>query len=150
MKPMEKSPATFWKYYLIAALTMTVVDFTTTFFPDYRRWFGYMPAIFVFYLGLPLVFSFFAVRLRFDGWRLLAVAVAAGIILELTLFHNMMLLTFPIMLIAVPALVAIYGLIMFLPKWLSEGTLGENRGKAAVLVAGWLIVAVITFLSNYH
>lgn len=128
---------------------MIVVDFTTTFFPDYRKWFGYMPAIFVFYLGLPLVFAIFAIRLQFDGWKLLGVAVVAGVVLELALFHNMMLITFPIMAIAIPALVAVYGVIAFLPKWIAAGTLKENKGKAAVLVIVWLIIAAITFMNNY-
>jgi len=118
--------------------------------PDYRKWFGYMPAIFVFYLGLPLVFAIFAIRLRFDGWKLLVVAIVAGVVLELTLFHNMMLITFPIMVIAIPALVAIYGVIAFLPKWIAEGKLMENRGKAWVLVIAWLIIIAITFMNNYR
>jgi hypothetical protein len=62
----------------------------------------------------------------------------------------MMLITFPIMLIAIPALAAIYSLIVFLPKWIAAGTLKEHKGKAAVLIAAWLIVAVITFMSNYR
>jgi hypothetical protein len=146
---MDKPAGTFWKYYTVAVTLMIIVDFTTTFFPDYSKWFGYFPAIFVFYLGLPLVFALFAVRLRLDGWRLLAVAVAAGLVLELTLFHNMMLISFPIMFIALPALVAIYGLITFLPKWIVEGTLMKNKGKTAVLLIAWLIIAAITFAGNY-
>jgi hypothetical protein len=139
----------FWRYLAIAIAVMVVVDFTTTFFPDFSKWFSYMPAIFVFYLGLPLVFAFFAIRLRFGGWRLFGVAVIAGVVLELTLFHNMMLISFPIMLIALPALVALYSLIAFLPKWIAEGRLWENKGKAAVLAVAWLIIATITFLRNY-
>ncbi len=147
---MDKSNRLFWKYFVAAIVIMIIVDFTTTFFPDYSRWSGYMPAIFVFYLGIPLIFAVFAIRLKFDGRRLLGVAVASGVVLELTLFHNMMLITFPIMFIAIPALVAIYGLIAFLPKWIAEGTLKQNRGKAVVLIIAWLIVAVITFMNNYH
>jgi hypothetical protein len=146
---MEKSKDLSWKYFVAAVIVMIVVDFTTTFFPDYRKWFGYMPAIFIFYLGLPLVFTIFAIRLRFDGWKLLGVAVMAGVVLELALFHNMMLITFPIMVIAIPALVAIYGVIAFLPKWTVEGTLKENKYKSAALITVWLIIAAITFASNY-
>jgi hypothetical protein len=146
---MEKSQTTFWRYFLLAVPIMIVVDFTTTFFPDYSKWFGYFPAIFVFYLGIPLVFAFIIARLRFDGRKLFGTAVIAGVVLELTLFHNMMLIVFPIMVIAIPALVAIYSLIVFLPKWIAEGRLKENKGKAAVLVVAWLIIAAITFLGNY-
>ncbi|OPY27557.1 MAG: hypothetical protein A4E28_01975 [Methanocella sp. PtaU1.Bin125] len=64
---------------------MIIVDFTTTFFPDYSRWFGYMPAIFVFYLGIPLAFALFAVRLQFGGRGLLGVTVLSGVVLELLL-----------------------------------------------------------------
>ncbi len=145
---MEKSKAAFWQYFFIAVAVMVIVDFTTTFFPDYARWFGYMPAIFVFYLGLPLVFAIFAIRMKFDDWKLLGVAVASGLVLELTLFHNMMLITFPVMVIAIPALVAIYSVIAFLPKWIVEEKLKENRGKAAVLIIAWLTVAGITFMNN--
>jgi hypothetical protein len=78
------------------------------------------------------------------------VAVVAVLALELTLFHNMMLIMFPIMMNAIPALAAIYGLIAFLPKWIVEGKLKGNRGKAAVLIIAWRIVSGITFLNNYH
>jgi hypothetical protein len=145
---MDRLNDVFWKYFAIAIVVMVIVDFTSTFFPDFSKWFSYMPAIFVFYLGLPLLFAFFAVRLKFGGWRLLVVAVAAGVVLELVLFHNMMLISFPIMLIALPALVALYSLIAFLPKWIVEGRLRENKGKVAILIIAWLIIAAITFVSN--
>ena len=56
----------------------------------------------------------------------------AAFVVEVVLSHNALLYTFPIMLVMIPIAVCIYGFITFVPKWIVENRVIENK-KTTIL-----------------
>jgi len=134
------------QYYLVSVPLLVIVDFTTTVFPDFAAWFSRMPAIWVFYLGFPVINALLVCRWKLDGKRLLAASILIGAFLEIVLFGNMLLFMYPIILI--PIMVALYSLLAFTPKWALEGKLRENWKWLAVVWAAWAFTLVATTAAN--
>ncbi len=139
------------RYFLIAVLAWGIVDFTTT--PAIAHpgaYYGkYMPALLVFYIGYPLVFS--ALRYRFGlGARGLFLAMIAGIVLvEIVFTHNLLLLTFPICLLAIPISLGHYGMVTFMPLWIAERTAGQNKKWVVATVTLWGIGVLLNILTQF-
>lgn len=131
------------KYFLISALFFFIVDYTTAFSPDFQRWTLYMPEIFLFYFGYPLVFAFLIYKLKWGEKEVFCATAVTSLFLEIIVFNNALLSTFPIMMAMIPMAVSIYSLITLVPKWIVERSLGGNRWKAALLVAVWAAVTVL-------
>jgi len=136
------------KYLLFGILFWVVVDFTTAFSPDFQRWFSYMPTIWLFYIGFPLVFTLLIYKFKLKDKSLFIVAIIGGILAELVLFHNALLYTFPIMLLAIPFLISIYSLISIVPKWIVEKEVKKNKKKTIIMVVIWLIISILTLMGN--
>src|SRR5512141_2607999 len=133
-------PRDWLRYFLLAVLAWVIVDFTTTAavgnpLAYYSK---YMPALLIFYLGYPIVFSalIYKFRLRTTG---LFLAMIVGMVVVIVFTHNMLLLTPPICLLAIPIGLAHYGMVTFMPLWIAERMIGENTKWAAATVAVWAI-----------
>ena len=80
------------------------------------EWVSFMPLIFVFYLGYPLLFSFLIYKLEWNNLKLFAATLAVGFTLELMFFQNYAMVQLPTATYYIPALVLIYSFLTFAPK----------------------------------
>jgi len=138
----------FRKYLLAGVVTWVVVDYTTAFNPDVQRWLEHMPLIWAFYVGYPLIFAHLIYN---RGWgdRSMFLAMIAGcFFVEIVCSNNSLLYTYPIMLVMVPVALAIYGVVTFIPKWVVDGELKARWRTAALLLAVYIVVAVLNYFDK--
>lgn len=138
----------FWRYFLLGSAFWFVVDFTTAFSPDVGRWVSYMPAVWAFYFGAPLLFAYLIYRRHWDDTRIFAPVLFVLFVVEIVFTGNALLFTFPLMLVMVPIAIGIYGFITYVPRWMVDGRLRENGGKAALMSAIWIGVAALSFATR--
>jgi len=138
----------FRRYLLAGVVTWVVVDFTTAFNPDVQRWLDHMPLIWVFYVGYPLVFAHLIYNRRWSDRSIFLAMIAGGFFVEIVCSNNSLLYTYPIMLAMIPVALAIYGVVMFIPKWLVEGELKARWRTTAFLLAVYFIVAVLNYFNK--
>jgi len=139
------------RYFALALLAWVIVDFTTTaaIRNPLAYYSKYMPALLLFYIGYPLVFSVLIYGLRL-GQRALFLAMIAGIVVvEIVFTHNRLLLTLPICLLAIPISLGHYGMVSFMPLWIAEGTIGENRAWATATLGVWAVGVILNVLTQF-
>ncbi len=139
------------RYFFLAVLAWVLVDFSTT--PAIAHpvsyYSTYMPALLLFYIGYPLIFSALIYRLRL-GPRGVFVAMVVGIVVvEIVFTHNALLYTLPICLIAIPLALAHYAMVTYLPWWIAERTLRENRRWVTVTIVVWAIGVLLNALTQF-
>lgn len=130
----------FLKYLVIAIPLVTLVDYTTAFNPDFQKWVSFMPSVWVFYIGYAFVFSFFIYILKFDGLILFFLTLLAGAGFELLIFHNN-----PVLL---PLIAIIYLFITFVPKWIVERKVLDNKNKVIFMTIVWILISVLNYIST--
>jgi hypothetical protein len=140
----------FLKYFLFGIIFWIVVDFTTT--PAIRHpaqyYSTYMPALLIFYVGHPLVFSILIYSLNIrDRWIFLAM-LAAIFVVEVIFTHNKLLYTFPMMLIAIPAALGIYSFLTFVPKWIVNAEIKQKKWQTIGLAIVWILVSIATLIGK--
>jgi hypothetical protein len=140
----------FSKYVFTGTVAWVVVDFTTAFNPDVQRWIEHMPFIWVFYVGYPLLFAFLIYRRRWSDGRIASAMLVSAFMIEVVLSDNALLYTFPIMLVMNPIAAAIYGVVTFIPKWLVEGEIRKRKRMTFLLVAVWIVVSILNFVTNVN
>jgi len=74
--------------------------------------------------------------------------LVSAFIIEVVLTNNALLYTFPIMLIMNPIAVAIYSVVTFIAKWLVEGEIRRRTKMIFLLVAVWVVVSILNFVTN--
>ncbi|NIO37083.1 hypothetical protein GTO27_05205 [Candidatus Bathyarchaeota archaeon] len=125
-----------------------VVDWTTAFNPDFERWLSHMPEIWLFYVGYPLVFAFLIYKRRWSDGRVFLATLVGAFLVEVVFTGNELLYTFPIMLIGIPIAVSIYGSLTFVPKWIVENKIRQNKRKLILMIIVWILVSISTFAKN--
>ena len=140
----------FSKYLLTGTIAWVVVDFTTAFNPDVQRWIEHMPLIWAFYIGYPLLFAFLIYRRRWSDGRIASAMLVSAFVIEVVLSANALLYTFPIMLVMNPVAAAIYSVVTFIPKWLVEGEIRKRTKATFLLVAVWIVVSILNFVTNVN
>jgi len=138
----------FLKYFIIGVFFWVVVDYTTAFNPDFQEWVDHMPLIWSFYIGYPLLFSFLIYKKQWNTRKIFYSMIIVAFIIEVILSNNVLLYTFPIMLIMIPIAVSIYSFITFIPKWIVEKKIIENRKKLIILVIVWATVSILSFITR--
>jgi hypothetical protein len=138
------------KYFLLGILFWVVVDFTTT--GAIRNpslyYSTYMPALLIFYIGYPLVFSFLIYRFNFIGKKLFLATLIGAFIVEVIFTHNPLLITFPLMLIGIPAAVSIYSFITFVPKWIVDEDIKDNKWKLTIMTAVYILISLASLFGS--
>jgi hypothetical protein len=139
------------KYFLIAVLAWVVVDFTTTAaIGDPRGYYSkYMPALLIFYVGYPLVFSALIYKARLGNGGLFVAMILGIVLVEIVFTRNMLLLTLPVCLLAIPLSLAHYAMVTFMPRWLAERTVRENRRWATAASGTWALGVLLNILTQF-
>ncbi len=121
-----------FKYFFVAVLAWVLVDFTTTAAIGHPvvYYTKYMPALLLFYLGYPLLFSALRYKSRLGGKGLFLAMIAGIVVVEIVFSHNLLLLTLPICLLAIPISLAHYGMVTFVPLWIVERSLANLHSEA--------------------
>ena len=124
-----------------------MVDYTTVFNPDWQRWLTYMPEVWLFYCGYPLLFTLLIYKAGWRGWRLSLAVLLSGLLLEVIIFDNPLFDPFPFNLLMFPLTFAIYAFIIFVPLWIVEGHMRRHKGWIITLTLVWFLVALLTYFS---
>jgi hypothetical protein len=74
--------------------------------------------------------------------------IAGGFFVEIVCSNNSLLYTYPIMLVMIPVALAIYGVVTFVPKWVVDGELKAKWRTAALLLAVYIVVAVLNYFNK--
>ena len=138
----------FRRYLLAGVVTWVVVDYTTVFNPDVQRWLDHMPLIWGFYVGYPLAFAHLIYNRRWSDRSISLAMIAGGFFVEIVCSNNSLLYTYPIMLVMIPVALAIYGVVTFIPKWVVEGELKARWRTTALLLAVYIVVAVLNYFNK--
>jgi len=137
-------------YFLLGIVFWFIIDFTTTeAIRDPNLYYStYMPALLIFYIGYPLVFSLLIYKFKLNN-IILFIGVLIGIfIVEILFTHNALLFTFPIMLLAIPAAIAIYSLLTFVPKWIVDGEIKDNKWKLIIMIVIYILISLATVFGS--
>lgn len=131
-----KGPATF---FALSVALWFVVDFGTAggFRPSYFA--TYMPALLVFYLGYPAVFTYLVFGRQMGTRGLLAATIVAIFIVEVLFVHNPWLIVPPLLFVGIPLAISVYAPLTFFPLWIVRGEMGLHRR----LVRGLCVVEVV-------
>ena len=135
----------FFKYLLSGVSIWVLVDYTTAFNPNLARWIQHMPDIWLFYIGYPLLFAYLIYVRNWNDKRLFGSMLVLAFIIEVVLLY-----TFPLLLIMNPVAVAIYSLVTFMPKWLTENEITRNRKTVAILFVVWIVVSILNYVTNVN
>ncbi len=138
----------FRKYLLTGVVTWVIVDFTTAFNPDVQRWLEHMPLIWAFYVGYPLVFAHLIYNRRWSDRSIFLLMIVGGFFVEIVCSNNVLLYTYPIMFVMIPVALAIYGVVTFIPKWMVDGELKARWRTVALLLAVYVVVAVLNYFDT--
>ncbi len=139
------------KYFLLAVLAWVIVDFTTTAaIRDPLAYYSkYMPVLLLFYFGYPLVFSVLIYRFKPRNSRLFLAMLVGIAVVEILFTHNLLLLTLPMCLLAIPISLGHYGMVTFMPMWIAERTVRENRKWAAATLSVWAVGVLLNILTQF-
>lgn len=138
----SKSPA--MRYFLLSVLLWIVVDLGTAggFRPAYLLRYG--PALLVFYLGCPAMFTMLVFRFRLGGRALFAATVLEMLIVEVLFTGNPLLTSFPVLLVGLPLAVAVYLPLTFVPLWIVRREVRRRRRTVIVLAGIELLITALT------
>jgi hypothetical protein len=138
------------KYFIVGLIFWLVVDFTTTqaIRNPYSYYSTYMPTLLIFYIGYPLIFSFLIYKFNFIGKKLFFAILIGAFIVEVVFTRNPLLITFPLMLIGIPAAVSIYSFITYVPKWIIDGEIKNNKWKLIIMVTVYLLISLASSLGG--
>ncbi len=134
------------KYLLFSVLAWFIVDFTTTkaILNPNEYYSTFMPSLLIFYIGYPLIFTFLIYKLRFKTRYLLFSMLIGIIVIEILFSGNTLFFKFPLLLFIIPISLAYYSIVTFIPFWIAEKKLKDNR-KLSILI---LIIYILGSLFN--
>ena len=140
------------KYILLYIPIYFIVDFATGFSWDFQYWLSVNGPILglVVYSLSGLFFSWLIYKKNISEKKLFLIVLIYGAVLEIFIFHNSFLLTFPAMLGGFVMMAAVYSLIVFTPKWIVEKSLRENLKIFLLLFILWLAIAILAYFNNPH
>ncbi len=146
----KKGANNFWKYFLVAVIFWVVVDFTTTEgIKNPSHYYSiFMPALLLFYIGYPLLFAFLIYKRKWADKKIFYPMLAFTFILEIIIFHNPLMYTFPVMLVMIPVAVCIYSFVTYVPKWIVERKMAEHKKLIILLALVWFIVSLLNFIGR--
>lgn len=139
------------KYFVIAVLAWAMVDFTTTAAIGHPRAYysSFMPALLLFYIGYPLTFSALIYKFRLTSTALFLAMIVGIVVVEVVFTHNMLLLTWPVCLLAIPISLGHYAMVTFMPLWIAEGTMKENRKWVIATLGLWALGVLLNVLTQF-
>ncbi len=138
-------------YFIVAVLAWLFVDFTTTpaIAHPHAYYSKYMPALLLFYLGYPLIFALLIYKFRLHGRGLFFAMLLGIFVVEIVFTQNMLLVTLPVCLIAIPISLAHYSMVTFMPLWAVQKTFVANRKWIIVTLIGWSIGVLLNILTQF-
>ena len=147
-EPPRRPRRALWNYFLVGTAFWAIVDFTTAFNPDVGGWVHHMPTVWIYYLGAPLLFAYLIYVRGWSDRELFVPVLVVMFVVEVFFSGNVLLLTFPILLVMIPVAVAIYSFLTYVPRWVVDGRLGERRTAVLSLALVWVAVAVLSYATR--
>jgi hypothetical protein len=137
-----------WQYFLLGVLLWAFVDFGTAggFRISYIAKYGL--TLLLFYAGYPLVFSVLIFRLRWSERRLFLATLAAIFVVEVVFTRNLLLMTFPALILGIPLAIMIYSPLTFFPLWVVRKEISKHWILILSLTIVELIIMMLTTFGN--
>ena len=108
----------------------------------------YGPALLIFYLGYPLVFTFLIFRAHWGEKRLFLATLAAIFVIEVVFTRNPLVMTFPVCLVGIPLAILVYAPLTYFPLWYVQKEIGNHKTTVVFLVICELVVMGLTTFGN--
>ena len=136
------------KYFLYSVLAWFIVDFTTTnaIANASEYYSAYMPTLLIFYMGLPLIFSLLIYKFNFKSKGIFIATIISIILVEIIFTGNQILLAFQIMFLTIPLALAYYSMLTFVPWWIVEGKIKENKKWFLITLSIYIFGTLLNIL----
>ena len=140
------------KYFLLAFLAWIIVDFTTTaaIGNPSSYYSTYMPALLIFYLGYPLIFSLLIYKFKLKPKKLFISMIIGIILVEIIFSGNTLFFSFPLLLLIIPISLAYYSMVTFVPLWITEKKLKQNKKWFIVILIIYIIGSLLNLLTQLN
>ncbi len=131
-------------YFLLGVLLWVIVDWGTAggFRPAYFTKFG--PALLLFYIGYPALFTILIYVFRWGEKMLFAATLAAIFVVEVLFTGNPLLISFPQLLLGIPLAVMVYAPLTYFPLWIIHGQAGGHKWIMLFLAGVEITVMILT------
>lgn len=106
----------------------------------------YGRALWIFYIGFPLLFAYLIYRRQWRTRKLILATLAAIAIVEGLFTRNPLVLSFPLLLVGMPLAVCVYLPLTFFPLWIVNREMGNHKIAVGLLSA---VIIVISFLTTF-
>ncbi len=143
---MKESQA--FRYCFICFLLWVLVDLGTAGGFRLSYFAKYGPALLIFYLGYPLVFTFLIYRAHWGERRLFLATLAAIFVVEVVFTGNPLVMTFPACLVGIPLAILIYAPLTYFPLWYVRKEIGSHKTVVIFLVICEVAVMGLTTFGN--
>jgi hypothetical protein len=132
------------RYFLLSFMLWIVVDWGTA--GGFRMVYfqTYMPALLLFYIGYPLIFTWLVFGLKWTEKWLFAATLAAIFVVEVLFVHNLLVMNFPVCLATIPLAVAVYAPLTYFPLWIVRREVRKHLSLILFLSLVELAVIVLT------
>lgn len=147
-RPLKHKPLL---YVIFGFLLWTLVDWGTAGGFRFSYFARYGPALFLFYIGCPVVFAYLIYKRNWNGVKLLFATFIAILIIEGLFVRNPFVLSFPLLLFGVPLAFCVYAPLTFFPLWIVNEEMGRHKAMMILLSLIILIVMILTtFGKDYN
>jgi hypothetical protein len=143
---MNKRPALpgSWTYFLLGVLLWAIVDWGTAGGFRMAYFEKYLPALLLFYIGFPLIFSVLIFRFHWGGRLLFSATLVTIFLVEGVVTRNRLLIAFPALLWGIPLSILVYAPPVYFPLWAVRGEVRRHWRLMLVLSGVTLTIMILT------
>jgi hypothetical protein len=129
-KTTDLRPQNFGKYCLLSFAFWMIIEYITVWGIQNRvaEWISYMPFIFIYYLGIILLFGALLYKKNLPEKNIFIIMVVIMYPFEIILYSNSLLLSPVWFLPHSLQLISIWGFLVFTPAWVLDKNLKNHKG----------------------
>lgn len=109
----------------------------------------YGQALWIFYIGFPLLFGYLIYRRRWQTGNLILATLGAIAIVEGLFTRNPLVLSFPILLVGIPLAVCVYLPLTFFPLWIVNREMGNHKIAVGFLSTILVVISLLTTFGKH-
>jgi len=133
----SSTPSKGLNFILLSFIFWIIVEYILVWATRLNEWISYMPFIFLYYLGIVLIFWLLFYRIKRDEKQIFIIMVILMYPIEIILFSNALLLN-PLWFIPHSIqLISIWGFLTFFPYWLVEKKIKEQNKSKLIFYLLW-------------
>ncbi|MFH1211003.1 MAG: hypothetical protein V1645_03730 [archaeon] len=140
------------KYLILYIATYFIIDFATGFNWDVQYWLSVNGPLMmaILYPLSGLIFYYIIYKRKWEDWKIFTAMMAYAMFIEAFVLRNPFVITFPALMAGIPLAADLYGLIVFLPKWITDKEVRKHKLLLAIMTIIFIILAIIAYFNNPH